>query len=77
LPPGLGPDDRPVYRYVVIFGSVLFALTAIAYVATISWTATIPRDGTSLAVGRDFLNFWMYGRAAGSANPGAFYDIPT
>ena len=77
LPSGLGPDDRPVYRDVAIFGSVLFGLTAIAYVATISWTATIPRDGTSLAVGRDFLNFWMYGRAASSENLGAFYDIAT
>ena len=75
LPPSLGAIERPVYRDILIFGSVLFALTAIAYVATISWITTIPRDGTSLAVGRDFLNFWMYGRAASSDNPGAFYDI--
>ena len=27
----------------------------------------MPRDGTSLAVGRDFLNLWMYGRAAVTA----------
>ena len=77
LPPALGADERPVYRDLLVFGAVLFGLTAIAYVATISWTATIPRDGTSLAVGRDFLNFWMYGRAADSQNPGAFYDIQT
>ena len=76
LPSGLGVHDRPVYRDILLFGGILFALTAIAYVATISWTTTIPRDGTSLAVGRDFLNFWMYGRAAWSDNPGAFYDIP-
>lgn len=75
LPSSLGADERPVYRDLLVFGAVLFALTAIAYVATISWTATIPRDGTSLAVGRDFLNFWMYGRAAWSDNAGAFYDI--
>ncbi len=77
LPAALGADDRPVYRDLVIFGGILFALTAIAYVATISWTTTIPRDGTSLAVGRDFLNFWMYGRAAWSDNASAFYDIGT
>ena len=75
LPPSLGADVRPVYRDILIFGSVLFALTAMAYVATISWTTTIPRDGTSLAVGRDFLNFWMYGRAAWSDTASAFYDI--
>lgn len=77
LPAGLRAEDRPIYRDLLIFGVALFVLTAIAYVATISWTTAIPRDGTSLAVGRDFLNFWMYGRAATSENPGAFYDIPT
>ena len=75
LPASLAVDDRTTYRDILIFGGVLFALTAIAYVATISWIAPVPRDGTSLAVGRDFLNFWMYGRAAWSDNPGAFYDI--
>ncbi|MBI3701380.1 MAG: DUF2029 domain-containing protein [Afipia sp.] len=75
LPPSLGNDDHPIYRDILVFGGVLFALTAIAYVATISWIAPVPRDGTSLAVGRDFLNFWMYGRAAWGANPSAFYDI--
>jgi hypothetical protein len=77
LPPSLGTNERPVYRDVLVFGVALFGLTAIACVATISWGGTIPRDGTSLAVGRDFLNFWMYGRAAWSENPGAFYDIAT
>ena len=77
LPPSLGTNERPVYRDVLVFGVALFGLTAIAYVATISWGGTIPRDGTSLAVGRDFLNFWMYGRSAWSENPGAFYDIAT
>lgn len=75
LPQSLGASDRPIYRDLVIFGSVLFGLTAIAYVATISWVSPVPRDGTSLAVGRDFLNFWMYGRAAWSDDPGAFYDV--
>ncbi|MEW6766679.1 MAG: glycosyltransferase family 87 protein [Pseudomonadota bacterium] len=77
LPASLRADDRGIYREQLLFGGVLFALTAIAYVATISWIAPVPRDGTSLAVGRDFLNFWMYGRSAWSANPSAFYDIGT
>ncbi|MBN8980140.1 MAG: DUF2029 domain-containing protein, partial [Rhizobiales bacterium] len=41
------------------------------------WISPVPRDGTSLAVGRDFLNFWMYGRSTWSQNPSAFYDIGT
>lgn len=74
-PAGLRESDRTIYRDILVFGGVLFALTMIAYVATISWIAPVPRDGTSLAVGRDFLNFWMYGRSAWSANASAFYDI--
>ncbi len=77
LPSSLGAEDKNIYRDLLLFGSALFFLTAIAYVATITWTTTIPCDGTSLAVGRDFLNFWMYGRAAWSSNPSAFYDIAT
>ncbi|MFL6690806.1 MAG: glycosyltransferase family 87 protein [Alphaproteobacteria bacterium] len=38
------------------------------------WAAPFPRDGTTLVVGRDFLNFWMYGRAALESNPARFYD---
>lgn len=76
MPAGLHESDRTIYRDLLIFGGMLFVLTMIAYVATISWIAPVPRDGTSLAVGRDFLNFWMYGRSAWSANASAFYDIP-
>jgi hypothetical protein len=75
LPPALEGDDRAFFRDLALLGSVLFAITAVAYACTISWTGTIPRDGTTLAVGRDFLNLWMYGRAAGTADPGRFYDL--
>lgn len=37
----------------------------------------IPRDGTGLVVGRDFLNFWMAGRHAWESNPGRYYDLLT
>ncbi len=37
----------------------------------------IPRDGTELAVGRDFLNFWIAGRHAWDADPGRYYDMAT
>jgi len=74
LPAGEG---RMLVRDLLAVGAGLFVVTMIAYVATIDWRGAIPRDGTTLAVGRDFLNFWMYGRAATSADPGRFYDAAT
>lgn len=47
------------------------------YLATIDFGWPIPRDGTTLVVGRDFLNFWMYGQAAVEADPVRYYDVPT
>ncbi|MFX6499043.1 hypothetical protein ABTG19_18935, partial [Acinetobacter baumannii] len=61
----------------LVAGASLFLIASVSYVATIDWRGAIPRDATSLALGRDFLNFWMYGRAAGSADPGRFYDFAT
>jgi hypothetical protein len=55
-------------------GAIFAALAAIRYGWTISWVEPIPRDGSTLVVGRDFLNFWMYGRAAWMPDPGRFYD---
>ncbi len=75
LPPGLGRDDSALFRDFAVLGSALFAVTFIAYAWTIDWRGAIPRDGTTLAVGRDFLNLWMYGRAATSPDPGQFYDL--
>ena len=75
LPPALERDDRALFRDLAVLGTALFAVTIVAYTLTIDWTGTIPRDGTTLAVGRDFLNFWMYGRAAVTADPGQFYDL--
>jgi hypothetical protein len=75
LPPALERDDRALFRDLAVLGSLLFAITLVAYVATIDWSGSIPRDGTTLAVGRDFLNLWMYGRAAVTADPGQFYDL--
>jgi hypothetical protein len=75
LPPALARDDRALFRDLALLGGVLFAATAAVYVLSIDWTGAIPRDGTRLAVGRDFLNFWMYGRAAVTPAPGQFYDL--
>jgi Glycosyltransferase family 87 len=77
LPAAPERDDRAMFRDFAVLGSALFAVTFIAYAWTIDWRGAIPRDGTTLAVGRDFLNLWMYGRAASSADPGQFYDLAT
>src|SRR6266480_562218 len=75
LPPALESDDRPYFRDLAALGAALFAATIIAYALTTDWTGAIPRDATTLAVGRDFLNLWMYGRAAAAPDPGQFYDL--
>lgn len=67
-------ESRDTIR-ILVFASALFAgLAAIGYLWTISWVEPIPHDATSLVVGRDFLNFWMYGRAAWLPDPSRFYD---
>ena len=54
--------------------AVFVALTALYYFWTLSFKSSLPKDATTLVVGRDFLQFWMYGRAAWAPNPGRFYD---
>jgi len=68
-------DDKEAIRALSVLGAFFFAVAVIGYLVTASWRADIPRDGTSLVVGRDFLNFWMYGRAAPAADPSRFYDV--
>ncbi|MEA2952293.1 MAG: hypothetical protein QOJ96_1813 [Alphaproteobacteria bacterium] len=72
--PNLSKENRELVRDFLIFATLFFVLITISYFATISWVDPIPRDRTTLVVGRDFLNFWMYGRAAASAEPSLFYD---
>jgi len=72
--PGVVDETRSTIRVLTIASGAFAALTAIAYIWKISWIASIPRDGTSLVIGRDFLNFWMYGRAAWLPDPSRFYD---
>ena len=75
LPASLAPADRTFYRDLVMMGGLLFIASAVTWLATMSWHARmIPRDSSTLAMGRDFLNFWMYGRAAWLPDPGRFYD---
>ena len=73
----LSKENRDFTRSLAILGTFFFFAAAVGYVATISWVEPIPRDGTTLVVGRDFLNYWMYGRVAGLPDPGRFYDLAT
>jgi hypothetical protein len=61
-------------RALALLGAFFVVVAAGGYLYTMSWSAPFPRDGTSLVAGRDFLNFWMYGRAAMDADPSRFYD---
>src|SRR5436190_18125082 len=68
-------ENIDAIRALSVLGAFFFVVAVVGYIATASWHPEIPRDGTSLVVGRDFLNFWMYGRAAPTADPSRFYDI--
>lgn len=55
-----------------------FALAyAALWLVSLDLGPTIPRDGTGLVIGRDFLNVWMAGQAAWGSNPAQFYDLAT
>lgn len=67
--------DRQLSRDFVRMG-VGFSLVAfILYVWLLPPATPFPRDGSSMVIGRDFLNFWMYGRAAQLPQPWAWYDL--
>ena len=67
-------EQRDTVRALALLSLFFFVLVAGAYLYTANWGQAIPRDGRVLVVGRDFLNFWMYGRAALTPDPGRFYD---
>src|SRR5207302_1026406 len=71
------PANAEFLRALLLLGSALFALTLLTYFCTVHWTWPFPRDKTTLVVGRDFLNLWMYGRAVFDAEPARFYDVVT
>lgn len=75
MPADIRSENSEAIRALSILGAFFFLVALIGYLVTASWQPEIPRDGTSLVVGRDFLNFWMYGRAAPTADPSRFYDV--
>jgi Glycosyltransferase family 87 len=70
-------EGRDAVRILTVASAIFLAVTAISYVLTLKWNGPIVRDATTLVVGRDFLNFWMYGRAAWLPDPSRFYDPQT
>jgi glycosyl transferase family 87 len=69
--------DREFFRDLTVLAVAMFAIATVGYLATVDWTKAFPRDSSTLIVGRDFLNIWMYGRAALAPDPGRFYDVAT
>ncbi len=66
--------NRNVLKACAILGAFFVVATAAGYFYRLDWNADIPRDGSTLVVGRDFLNVWMYGVASSLPNPGQWYD---
>src|SRR4051812_13382472 len=74
MPADVHAEDNEAIRSLSVLGAFFLVVAMMGYLLTASWRPEIPRDGTSLVVGRDFLNFWMYGHAATDADPSRFYD---
>ena len=62
-------------RALLVLGGALFVLTLLTYFLTTDWSSAFPRDKATLVLGRDFLNLWMYGRAAFEPDPARYYDL--
>ena len=69
--------NRGALKACALLGGFFFAAVLGAYLYTMDWSTPIPRDGTTLVIGRDFLNFWMYGRAAALPDPSRWYHVAT
>jgi hypothetical protein len=74
IPAGARQEDLGALRLLIGASAGFVMLTAALYAWMISWGGPFPRDGSNLVVGRDFLNFWMYRRAAWTPDPSRFYD---
>jgi hypothetical protein len=69
IPASAQQQDHGALRLLIGASAVFVVLTAGLYAWTISWMWPFPRDGSTLVVGRDFLNFWMYGQTAWTPDP--------
>jgi hypothetical protein len=64
-----------IWRAVFLPGVIASATLFLLYLATVDWRLPLPRDLHGYVLGRDFLNFWTYGREAWQPEAGRFYDI--
>ncbi|MGJ4945385.1 glycosyltransferase family 87 protein [Bradyrhizobium sp. HKCCYLS1011] len=74
-PAAANEADREMLRGLAVLGGGFFIFTFVTFLWATQWSWPFPRDGSTLVVGRDFLNFWMYGRAAFTPDPSRFYDL--
>ena len=70
----IAAKSRMTLRDCAVLGAVAFCALLAIYVWLMHGTPPFPKDGSSLVIGRDFVNFWMYGRAAFAHAPWRFYD---
>jgi hypothetical protein len=68
LPAAGEREDRALFGYSAVLGSLLFAGHLRRLCGDLRLGRGDSRDGATLAVGRDFLNLRMYGRAAVTAH---------
>jgi hypothetical protein len=71
------PDMRDAVRGTAFLSAFAFAAFWFAWFSMVQWRSPIPWDGSGMTIGKDFFNFWMYGREAFSVDPGRFYDLDT
>jgi len=67
-------ESREVIKAFAILGGFFFVVAVGTYLYGLDTSTPFPRDGSTLVVGRDFLNFWMYGRATALPDPSRWYD---
>ncbi len=58
--PHAAEETRSAIKAFAILGGFFFAAALGIYLYGLHAGQAIPRDGSTLVVGRDFLNFWMY-----------------
>lgn len=66
--------NRDVLHTCRMAGVLFVMVLATAYLWLLHPQGAFPRDGSGQVVGRDFLNWWLYGKAAFRAQPGLWYD---
>lgn len=76
-PPVATPDE--IYAKFTVAAAVFFVVFELSFFAVSKAPSfVLPSvDVSGYAVGRDFLNTWMGGRAALAGNPGAWFDFAT